>query len=40
MNDSELEAAGVSPDLVRMSCGLENADELIADIAQALNEVK
>lgn len=40
MNDSELEAAGVSPDLLRMSCGLENADELIADIAQALNEVK
>lgn len=40
MNDSELEAAGVSPDLVRMSCGLENADELIADIARALNEVK
>lgn len=40
MNDSELEAAGVSPDLVRMSCGLENADELITDIAQALNEVK
>lgn len=40
MNDSELEAAGVSPDLVRMSCGLENTDELIADIAQALNEVK
>lgn len=40
MNDSELDAAGVSPDLVRMSCGLENADELIADIAQALNEVK
>lgn len=40
MNDAELEAAGVSPDLVRMSCGLENADELIADIAQALNEVK
>ena len=40
MNDSELEAAGVSPVLVRMSCGLENADELIADIAQALNEVK
>ena len=40
MNDSELEAAGVSPDLVRMSCGLENADELIADIAQALNEIK
>ena len=36
MNDDELRAAGVSPDLVRMSCGLEDADDLIADIAQAL----
>lgn len=40
MNDAELEAAGVSGDLVRMSCGLESADDLIADIAQALNCVK
>ena len=38
MNDEELEAAGVSPDLVRYSCGLENADDLIADIAQALEK--
>ena len=36
MNDTELLAAGVSPDLVRYSCGLEDADDLIADIAQAL----
>ena len=36
MNDAELQAAGVSPDLVRYSCGLEDADDLIADIAQAL----
>ena len=27
-------AAGVSPDLVRMSCGIENSDDLIADIRQ------
>ncbi len=39
MNDAELEAAGVSPDLVRLSVGLENADDLIADIAQALEKV-
>ena len=39
MNDQELAAAGVSPDLVRLSCGLENADDLIADIAQALEAV-
>ena len=37
MNDAELEAAGVSPDLVRLSCGLEAAEDLIADIEQALN---
>ena len=38
MNDDELRAAGVSPDLVRLSCGLENAEDLIADIKQALGE--
>ena len=37
MNDDELAAAGVSPDLVRFSCGLESADDLIADIRQALD---
>ncbi len=37
MNDAELVAAGVSPDLVRFSCGLEDAADLIADIEQALN---
>ncbi len=36
MNDAELAAAGVSPDLVRYSCGLEDAADLIADIEQAL----
>lgn len=36
MNDEELSAAGVSPDLVRFSCGLEDAEDLIADIEQAL----
>lgn len=36
MNDEELKAAGVSPDLVRFSCGLEDAEDLIADIEQAL----
>ena len=37
MNDDELRAAGVSPDLVRFSCGIESAADLIADIEQALN---
>ena len=36
MNDDELAAAGVSPDLVRLSVGLEDAEDLIADIDQAL----
>ncbi len=39
MNDEELYAAGVSPDLVRLSCGLESADDLIADIKQALDKI-
>ena len=39
MNDEELLAAGVSGDLVRYSCGLENADDLIADLKQALESI-
>ena len=39
MNDEELLAAGVSGDLVRLSCGIENADDLINDIASALENV-
>ncbi len=36
MNDEELVAAGVSPDLVRLSVGIEDVNDLIADIEQAL----
>ena len=39
MNDDELTAAGISPDLVRFSCGIEGADDLIADIENALAQV-
>ena len=39
MNDAELAAAGVSPDLVRFSVGLEDLDDLIADLDQALQGV-
>ena len=39
MNDAELSAAGITPDLVRMSCGIEDAADLIADIDQALAQV-
>ena len=38
MNDDELIAAGITPDLVRLSCGLENAEDLIADLKQALGD--
>jgi len=39
MTDEELDAAGVGADLIRLSCGLENSEDLIADIAQALEKV-
>lgn len=39
MTDAELDAAGVGADLIRLSCGLENAEDLIADIAQAIENV-
>lgn len=39
MTDEELYAAGVSPDLVRLSVGIENADDLIADVKQALDKI-
>ena len=39
MNDAELVAAGITPDLVRMSWGIEDAADLIADIEQALAQV-
>ena len=39
MNDEELAAAGITPDLVRFSCGIEDAADLIADIDQALAQV-
>ena len=39
MSDAELDAAGVGADLIRLSCGLENAQDLIEDIAQALENV-
>ena len=36
MSDEQLRAAGVVPDLIRFSCGLENAEDIIADLEQAL----
>lgn len=39
LSDEELNACGVAPDLVRMSCGIENADDLIEDISNALASI-
>ncbi len=39
MNDDELAAAGITPDLVRFSCGIESAEDLINDIKQALDNI-
>jgi O-acetylhomoserine (thiol)-lyase len=40
LNDMELKAAGVSPEMVRLSIGIEHIDDLIADIDQALNAAR
>ena len=39
MNEEELIAAGVPSDLIRLSCGLENYNDLISDISAALAEI-
>lgn len=36
LTDEQLEEAGISPDLIRLSVGIEDADDLIADIRQAI----
>ena len=39
ITDEQLEAAGIPPTLIRYSCGIENAEDLIADIKQALEKI-
>ena len=39
LTDEQLEACGVSPDLIRFSCGIESAEDIIADIEQALEQI-
>ena len=39
MTDEQLAAAGIGADLIRLSCGLENAEDLIADLKQAIEKV-
>lgn len=39
LTDAQLEECGVSADLVRFSCGIEDSDDIIADIEQALAQI-
>lgn len=39
LSDQQLLEAGIAPDLIRLSVGLENADDLIADLRQALEQI-
>lgn len=39
LTDEQLEECGVSPDLIRFSVGIEDADDIIADIQQALEKI-
>ena len=39
LTDEQLVQAGIAPNLVRLSVGIEDADDLIADLAQALENV-
>lgn len=40
MNDAELQAAGISPEMVRFSVGIESVNDIIADLSQALEATK
>jgi len=40
LSDEQLKAAGIAPDLIRFSVGLEDPEDIIADLEQALNEAK
>lgn len=39
LTDEQLAAAGITPGLIRLSCGLENVDDILADVQQALAQV-
>lgn len=39
LSDEELVAAGVAPDLVRFSCGIENIEDIIEDVSKALESI-
>jgi O-acetylhomoserine (thiol)-lyase len=37
LNEEQQKAGGITPELVRLSIGIEHADDIIADIEQALS---
>ena len=39
MTDEQLKEAGVAPDLIRLSVGIENVEDIIADLQQALEQI-
>ena len=39
LSDEQLREAGVAPDLIRLSVGIEDVDDLLADIRQALDQI-
>lgn len=39
LTDEQLAACGVGADLIRLSCGIESAQDLIADLSQALDQI-
>ena len=39
LSDQQLREAGVAPDLMRLSVGIESADDIIADLQQALENI-
>ena len=39
LSDEQLEAAGISPNMIRFSVGIENAEDIIADLRQAIDNV-
>jgi len=39
LTDEQLKECGVTPDLIRFSCGIEDFEDIIADIEQALAQI-
>ena len=39
MNEEQLKEAGVDPGMIRLSVGIENVDDIIADLSQAIDQI-